>query len=91
MQREREIIKITTGSKAVDSVLGGGVETKAITELYGEYRCKSRHANRPTVTLNKSDLHHALVISAQHFVVILGKKHNAGKGSTSLGDGWHLS
>jgi RecA/RadA recombinase len=38
VQRERSVVKITTGCKAVDDVLGGGVETKALTELYGEYR-----------------------------------------------------
>ncbi|MEM2687937.1 MAG: DNA repair and recombination protein RadA, partial [Thermoproteota archaeon] len=29
--------KITTGSKALDALLGGGVETQAITELVGEF------------------------------------------------------
>lgn len=29
--------KITTGSKNLDALLGGGVETKTITEFYGEY------------------------------------------------------
>jgi DNA repair protein RadA len=29
--------KITTGSKALDELLGGGVETQAITEFYGEF------------------------------------------------------
>jgi hypothetical protein len=27
------------GVKAVDDVLDGGVESKSITEIYGEYRC----------------------------------------------------
>eukprot|EP00983_Pelagomonas_calceolata_P055480 1144163-Pelagomonas_calceolata.AAC.4 len=27
------------GSRAVDELLGGGLETKSITEIYGEYRC----------------------------------------------------
>ncbi|MEM4482302.1 MAG: DNA repair and recombination protein RadA [Desulfurococcaceae archaeon] len=31
------IKKITTGSKALDDLLGGGIETKTITEFYGEY------------------------------------------------------
>jgi len=31
------IKKITTGSKNLDSLLGGGVEIKTITELFGEY------------------------------------------------------
>lgn len=38
LQRQREIIKITTGSEALDELLGGGFETKAITEIFGEYR-----------------------------------------------------
>lgn len=36
-QRRSEVGKITTGSKALDSLLGGGVETQAITELFGEF------------------------------------------------------
>ena len=36
--KEREkVIKITTGSKAFDALIGGGVETGAITEAYGQY------------------------------------------------------
>ena len=31
------IKKITTGSKALDELLGGGVETMSMTEFYGEY------------------------------------------------------
>lgn len=36
-ERRKKIGKITTGSKALDDLLGGGVETQAITELFGEY------------------------------------------------------
>jgi DNA repair protein RadA len=36
-QRRQEIGKITTGSKALDSLLGGGIETQAITEFFGEF------------------------------------------------------
>ncbi|MEM0296964.1 MAG: DNA repair and recombination protein RadA [Zestosphaera sp.] len=32
-----KIGRITTGSRSLDSLLGGGVETKSITELFGEY------------------------------------------------------
>lgn len=35
---EKEVLHITTGSTAVDEILQGGIETKAITEIYGEYR-----------------------------------------------------
>ena len=37
-QRQREIVRISTGAAAVDELLGGGFETKAITEIYGEFR-----------------------------------------------------
>lgn len=39
MQQRGEIIKITTGCTALDAILGGGLETGSITEIYGEYRC----------------------------------------------------
>ncbi|KAF5832633.1 Rad51-like protein, partial [Dunaliella salina] len=38
-ERARSILKITTGSRALDELLGGGLETKSITEIYGEFRC----------------------------------------------------
>jgi len=34
----KELIRITTGSKKLDALLGGGVETGSITELFGEFR-----------------------------------------------------
>ncbi len=37
-QMRKNVKHITTGSKALDNLLGGGVETSAITEFYGEYR-----------------------------------------------------
>jgi len=36
-KKRKEIIKITTGSKNLDNLLGGGIETKAITEAFGAY------------------------------------------------------
>ncbi|KAK4391915.1 DNA repair protein [Sesamum angolense] len=33
-----EIIQITSGSKELDKILEGGIETGSITELYGEFR-----------------------------------------------------
>lgn len=35
--RRSKVGKISTGSKAMDELLGGGVETQAITEFYGEF------------------------------------------------------
>ena len=37
LERRRSVRKITTGSKELDALLGGGIETQAITEFYGEY------------------------------------------------------
>lgn len=35
--RRSELVHITTGASGLDTILGGGIETGAITELYGEH------------------------------------------------------
>jgi DNA repair protein RadA len=37
LERRKSVAKLTTGSKALDELLGGGLETQAITEAYGEF------------------------------------------------------
>ncbi len=37
LARREKITKISTGSKELDKLLGGGVETQAITECYGKF------------------------------------------------------
>ncbi|MGC8645110.1 MAG: DNA repair and recombination protein RadA [Thermoplasmata archaeon] len=37
LEKRKEIRRLTTGSKALDELLGGGVETAAITEFFGEF------------------------------------------------------
>jgi DNA repair protein RadA len=37
LTRRRNITRISTGSKNIDDLLGGGIETWAITEFYGEF------------------------------------------------------
>merc|ERR1719354_1050373 len=37
-QRRAEIIQVTTGSKELDKLLQGGLETGSITEIFGEFR-----------------------------------------------------
>src|ERR1700722_14078090 len=37
LTRRRNITRISTGSKNIDELLGGGLETWAITEFYGEF------------------------------------------------------
>lgn len=36
--KRSEIIQLTTGSKELDRLLGGGIETGSITEIFGEFR-----------------------------------------------------
>ncbi|KAH6779193.1 RAS associated with diabetes protein 51 [Perilla frutescens var. hirtella] len=48
-----EIIQITSGSKELDKILEGGVETGSITELYGEFRS------------GKTQLCHTLCVTCQ--------------------------
>ncbi len=37
LERRKNVRKITTGSKDLDALFGGGIETQAITELFGEF------------------------------------------------------
>jgi len=37
LERRKSVTKLTTGSKAVDELLGGGLESQAITEFFGEF------------------------------------------------------
>lgn len=48
-----ELIYITTGSKQLDDLLGGGIETGSITELFGEFRT------------GKTQLCHTLCVTCQ--------------------------
>ncbi|WWC98391.1 meiotic recombinase Dmc1 [Kwoniella sp. B9012] len=51
--RRQNVIYITTGSKSVDAMLGGGIPTQSITEVFGEFRT------------GKTQLCHTLCISTQ--------------------------
>ena len=53
MERRGTIGWITTGSKALDTLLGGGVETRAVTEVFGEFGS------------GKSQLAHQLCVNVQ--------------------------
>ncbi len=37
LQRKSSALKISTGSKNLDKLLGGGIETQGITEVYGQF------------------------------------------------------
>ncbi|CAL9231053.1 DNA repair protein RAD51 homolog 1 [Arabidopsis lyrata subsp. lyrata] len=51
--QRQEIIQITSGSRELDKVLEGGIETGSITELYGEFRS------------GKTQLCHTLCVTCQ--------------------------
>lgn len=52
-QKRADIIQLTTGSKELDKLLGGGIETGSITELFGEFRT------------GKSQICHTLAVTCQ--------------------------
>jgi len=53
LKMRQNVSRLTTGSKALDGLLGGGLETQTITEFYGEYGS------------GKSQLCHQLCVNVQ--------------------------
>jgi DNA repair protein RadA len=53
MRMKANLMRLTTGSKAFDELIGGGLETQTITEVYGEYG------------VGKSVLCHQLAVNVQ--------------------------
>ena len=53
MRMRANVIRLTTGSKAFDELIGGGLESQTITEFYGEYG------------VGKSILCHQLAVNVQ--------------------------
>lgn len=51
--RHEQLISISTGSKALDTLMRGGIETGSLTEIFGEYRT------------GKSQLCHQLAVTCQ--------------------------
>lgn len=37
-EKRKQVVSLSTGSKEFDKLLGGGVETNSITEIFGEFR-----------------------------------------------------
>ncbi len=52
-EKRKQLRRITTGSSNIDELLGGGIETGAVTELFGEYRT------------GKTQLTHQLCVNVQ--------------------------
>lgn len=54
-KRRQEIGKITTGTECLDSLFDGGIETQALTEVYGEFGCgKTQLCHTLCVMVQKS-------------------------------------
>ncbi len=53
LKKREQVTKITTGSKALDGMFGGGIETGAVTEVYGAYGS------------GKTSIAHQLAVSVQ--------------------------
>ena len=52
LERRQNVLRLTTGSKKLDELLGGGLETQTITEFYGEYGSgKSQIAHQACVNV----------------------------------------
>jgi len=58
LERRLKVAKITTGSKNLDNLLGGGVETQAITETYGQFGSgKCVEGGTPVIFFNDDNPH----------------------------------
>ena len=56
LERRKSVSKLTTCSKALDELLGGGLETQAITEMYGEFSAgKSQLAHQLAVNVTRAE------------------------------------
>ncbi|KAI9777533.1 MAG: Meiotic recombination protein dmc1 [Geoglossum umbratile] len=51
--QRRRVVRISTGSKQLDAILGGGFQSMSISEVYGEFRC------------GKTQLSHTMSVIAQ--------------------------
>ena len=55
-EKRKEMKRITTSSENFDEVLGGGVETQAITEFYGEYgSAKTQLSHQLAVNVQRNE------------------------------------
>ena len=53
-KRRQDIGKITTGTNSLDTLFDGGVETQALTEVYGEFGCgKTQFCHTMCITVQK--------------------------------------
>ena len=58
LNRRKNVLKLTTGSKNLDNLLGGGLETQTITEFFGEFgsgKTQIMHQIAVNATTSESD------------------------------------
>ncbi|HDP97493.1 MAG TPA: DNA repair and recombination protein RadA [Euryarchaeota archaeon] len=58
LERRRLIGKLTSGSKALDDLMGGGFETQAISEFFGEYGSGKCFAGDTLIYYSNPDITH---------------------------------
>lgn len=69
-QKRADMITITTGSKELDRLLGGGIETGSITEMFGEFRTgKTQICHTLAVTCQVSNLNGLLPVKLIFVIV----------------------
>ena len=65
LERRKSVKKITTGSKELDTLIGGGIETQVITEFYGKF------------SSSKTQIAHQLAVNVQLPISKGGMNKNA--------------
>jgi len=75
LERRKSVGKLTTCSKALDELLGGGLETQSITEAYGEFGSgKCFVGETPVLYFNDEQLHFEPIADAyDKYAAILGE------------------
>jgi DNA repair protein RadA len=76
LERKEKALRITTGSKNLDNLLGGGIQTQAITETYGAFgsgKCVGK--NTPVIFFNDENFHYETIEEAyKKYSSIFGEK-----------------
>lgn len=66
-EKRKHVVKISTGSKELDKLIGGGVQSSSITEAFGEFRTGFVFSN-----VRKTQICHTLCVMAQLPVAVGG-------------------
>ena len=65
MERRKDVGRITTGSSGLDELIGGGIETQSITEVFGEFGLIVRKPRSATILAVEDTF--VLTISKQEY------------------------